>query len=211
MDSIILEGQISNKVIAGARGDFSVGNFNTGIGQFKIKSQLLDQFEEGDYQVRVSVTNLSLNTYVVKRTGITITEIVAEIDAIDVIDADVKPIDAESIEPDASVPDTQDVPVVQAQSKADSAKAVVKTEPQSPAKPEKAAKGKIVLSNKKAKPDSTDDEKPLDPPELFGYLWPLADTLQLDKTAPRPLIIQQKQYLVKVGYKFDARTQTWSK
>jgi hypothetical protein len=127
----------------------------------------------------------------------------------------VKPIEAESIEPDASVPDTPDVPVVQsqpeAQPKADPAKAVVKTEPQSPAKPEKAAKGKIVLSNKKAKPDSTDDEKPLDPPELFGYLWPLADTLQLDKTAPRPLIIQQKQYLVKIGYKFDARTQTWSK
>jgi hypothetical protein len=71
MDSIILEGQISNKVIAGARGDFSVGSFNTGIGQFKIKDKLLDQFEEGDYQVRVSVTKLSLNTYVVNRTGIT--------------------------------------------------------------------------------------------------------------------------------------------
>ena len=205
MDSIILEGQISNKVIAGARGDFSVGSFNTGIGRFKIKDKLLDQFEEGDYQVRVSVTKLSLNTYVVNRTGITITEIIAEIDAIDVIDAEIKPVETESIEPDASVPDTSNQVPKAAPAKAE------KSEQQSPAVPEKAAKGKIVLSNKKAKPDGDGDEKKLDPPELFGYLWPLGDTLQLDKSAPRPLIIQQKQYLVKIGYKFDARTQTWSK
>ncbi len=204
MNSIILEGQITNKVITGANGDFSVGSFNTSIGQFKIKNQLLDQFEEGDYHVRVSIIKLKLNTYVVQRTGITITEIVAEIDAIDVIDADVKPIKAESIEPDASVPDTSNQVSKAAPAKAE------KSEQQSPAVPEKAAKGKIVLSNKKTKPDG-DGEKKLDPPELFGYLWPLGDTLQLDKSAPRPLIIQQKQYLVKIGYKFDVKTQTWSK
>jgi len=195
---IILEGNITNKVITGANGDFSVGNFNTEVGQFKIKSQLLDQFEEGDYQVQVSVVKLSLNTYVVKRSDITITEIVADIDAINVIDADIKSVTVESIEPDASVDEI----------KADK---VVKTDHQ---KPKKANKGKTVLNTQKTKIPVTpgmegDDEKQL--PELFGHLWPLTENVKLDTTLPRTLIIKQKDYLYNQGYTFDLKTQIWSK
>ncbi len=204
---IILEGNITNKVITGANGDFSVGNFNTEVGQFKIKSQLLDQFEEGDYQVQVSVVKLSLNTYVVKRSGITITEIVADIDAINVIDADIKSVTVESIEPDASVDEI----------KADKArvttekKAVVKTDHQ---KPKKANKSETVLNTQKTKIPVTpgmegDDEKQL--PELFGHLWPLTENVKLDTTLPRTLIIKQKDYLYNQGYTFDLKTQIWSK
>ncbi len=47
--SIILEGEITNKLITGTNGEFSVGNFVTDIGKFKIRSTLLDQFDEGEY------------------------------------------------------------------------------------------------------------------------------------------------------------------
>jgi hypothetical protein len=206
---IILEGNITNKVIPGANGDFSVGNFNTEIGQFKIKSQLLDQFEEGDYQVRVSVTKLSLNTYVVKRSGITITEIVADIDAIDVIDAEIKTIEQESVEPDASVDDAH----VDKASVTTEIKAVEKPTPNKPVKADKGTKVSTDKPQESQAPVATvidgDDEKTLS--ELFGHLWPLTESVKLDTTLPRTLIIKQKDYLYKQGYTFDLKTQIWSK
>ena len=199
---IILEGQISNQVIKGANGNFSVGNFDTEIGKFKIKSQLLDQFEEGDYQVRVSVTKLGLNTYVVNRTGITITEIIASINAIDVIEADIKPVTAEPTEPDASIDE-------QADKTARIEKVMDK--PTSNKSSQTVEKGKTDPSNKKVQSSSNVKFEELDPPELFGFLWPLGNTVKLDTSLTRPQIIRQKEYLYSQGYSFELKTQIWSR
>lgn len=197
---IILEGTITNKIITGSNGDFSVGSFNTEIGQFKIKSQLLDQFEEGDYQVRVSVTKLSLNTYVVRRSGITITEIVADIDAIDVIDADIKQIVDEGIEQDASVDDVSD----NVEQEADD-----KEVPKESVKPEKDKSVKIKKTETSTTVDS--DDESLAAAELFGLLWPIGESVKLDTTLPRAIFIKQKEYLYDRGFSFDLKTQIWSK
>jgi hypothetical protein len=189
---IILEGTITNKIIPGANGDFSVGNFNTEIGQFKIKSQLLDQFEEGDYQVRVSVVKLSLNTYVVRRSGITITEIIADIDSIDVIDADIKTIDNETIEPDASIDETSDH------------KPDVKTGLEDTG----TDRSPTVDKQPTAEASKQDQD---DLVKLFGILWPLGKIVQLDSTTPRTQFIRQKDYLKANGYKFHSPDQTWHK
>ena len=198
---IILEGTITNKIITGTNGDFSVGSFNTEIGQFKIKSQLLDQFEEGDYQVRVSVTKLSLNTYVVRRSGITITEIVADIDAIDVIDADIKQIVDEGIEQDASVDDVSD----KVEQKADD-----KEVPKKSVKPENDKAVKIKKAETSTSVDSDNDES-LAAAELFGLLWPIGESVKLDTTLPRAIFIKQKEYLYDRGFAFDLKTQIWSR
>ncbi|HFD87818.1 MAG TPA: DUF3275 family protein [Gammaproteobacteria bacterium] len=206
--SIILEGNITNKVIKGANGDFSVGSFNCNLGKFKIKDPLLDQFDEGEYRVRVVVQHLDIKSYPSARNGIIITEIVADIDAIDVIDAEIKPIEDQPIEPDASVTEPAEQPV-EPPAPVTAKKETVGKKPTATPKPEPAKAP--PPEPRKAKPSSKDGEGAGDAAELFGHLWPLGDQVRLDSSLPRPVIIRQKQYLVKAGYKFDARSQTWSK
>ena len=103
---IMIEGNLTNKVIHGAKGDFSSGTLICPEGQFKIKSALLDEYDEGEYQAKAGVIKFSLNSYLAKRTGVIITEIVAEITALELTDPVIKAVDNEIIEPDASVGET---------------------------------------------------------------------------------------------------------
>jgi len=209
--AIILEGNIVNKVIKGANGEFSVGSFTSELGKFKIKDQLLDQFEEGEYRVRVSILHLGIKSYPSTRNGIIITEILADIDAIDVIDAEIKEVVTEPIEPDASIPvDNVSTAADTSADKPEDDKPVEKPELVS-AKAKGPSKGKIILSNKKSKPTKSVDNDGLDLQQLFGHLYPLGDTVKLDTTLPRTVIIEQGKYLKSMGYVFDAKTQIWSK
>jgi hypothetical protein len=195
---ILLDGTVTNKIINGVNGDFSVGTFQTEIGKFKIRSALLDQFEEGEYSVRAAVNKFDLNSYQSKRNGIIITEIEAHVDTLELIDGDIKPVDQVSIEPDASL-----------EKESSATKTVTAdAEPKLPVKP---VTGKIVLSNKKAKSNA---EPPIankaELEKLFGHLWPLDNAVKLDTTLPRPIIIKQKSYLSGC-YDFNAKTQIWIK
>lgn len=193
---IILEGNITNKVINGKNGEFSVGNLTTEIGQFKIRNQLLDQFDEGEYRVRVSIRHLDLNSYMLKRNGITITEIEAHIDHIEVIDADIKMIESESVEPDASIEHektTRNPADPELEINADTDKSDV----------DKPIQTDETLEELTAESDQSELKK------LFGILWPLGDVVQLDSTTPRTQFIRQKDYLKANGYKFHSPDQTW--
>ena len=195
---ILLDGTITNKIINGVNGDFSVGTFQTEIGKFKIRSALLDQYEEGEYSVRVAVNKFDLNSYQSKRNGIIITEIEAHVDTLELIDGDIKPVHQDSIEPDASLENEL------------SAMKTVKADTDSK-KSVKPASGKIVLSNKKVKRKAEPeiaDKAELE--KLFGHLWPLGNEVKLDTTLPRPMIIKQKSYLSGC-YDFNAKTQIWVK
>ncbi len=191
---IVLEGNITNKVINGVNGDFSVGNLKTEIGQFKIRSTLLDQYDEGEYRVRVAINHLDLNSYMSKTNGITITEIVADIDHIELIDGQTKAVNTEQIEPDASVDSSEDKPA-----KVDKPKTVKTT-------PKKSSVKKPTATHEK---DVTTSEDASELAELFGHLWPLGSVVKLDSTLPRPLFIRQKDHLKSVGYRFDGTDQTW--
>ena len=195
---ILLDGTVTNKIINGVNGDFSVGTFQTEIGKFKIRSALLDQFEEGEYSVRAAVNKFDLNSYQSKRNGIIITEIEAHVDTLELIDGDIKPVDQVSIEPDASLEKESSV------TKTITADAELK-------KSVKPASGKIVLSNKKAKSHSEpQNANKAELEKLFGHLWPLGNEVKLDTTLPRPMIIKQKSYLSGC-YDFNAKTQIWVK
>ena len=195
---ILLDGTVTNKIINGVNGDFSVGTFQTEIGKFKIRSALLDQFEEGEYNVRAAVNKFDLNSYQSKRNGIIITEIEAHVDTLELIDGDIKPVDQVSIEPDASL-----------EKESAATKAVIAdADSKKPANPDS---GKIVLSNKKAnnKAEPQNVNK-AELEKLFGHLWPLGNEVKLDTTLPRPMIIKQKSYLSGC-YDFNAKTQIWVK
>jgi hypothetical protein len=199
---ILLDGTITNKIINGVNGDFSVGTFQTDIGKFKIRSALLDQFEEGEYSVRVAVNKFDLNSYFSKRNGIIITEIEAHIDTLELIEGDIKPVQQESIEPDASIDNESSKPEA------------IKVEPDS-GKSVKPTPGKIVLSNKKKPKSKVDKNKEAQSDngelkKLFGHLWPLGDSIKQDLTTPRTIIIQQVAHLRK-NYDFDTKTQIWTK
>ena len=198
----ILEGVINNKVIHGANGDFSVGSFTTfdPFADLKIKSNLLDQYDEGEYRVKVNVTRIRLNSYQVSKNGFMVTEILAEIDALEVLDESIKPIELVPFEPDASI-DTEE-----------SKSTGQKQERSKDITNEKPAGGKIILSNKKqTSPDVTDGQLTVaELKSLFGHLWPLADVVKLDGTTPRPIFIRQGNYLRK-DYQFNSRSQTWHK
>jgi len=195
---IILEGNITNRIIQGANGDFSVGTFCCDLGKFKIKDPLLDQFDEGEYRVRVAVQHLDIKSYPSTRNGIIITEIVAEIDAIDVIDAEIRPVEVEAVEPDASVSSV---------TQAAEAPEQVQSPSNTPGESDKVSS--IETPRKAASEAGESDNDDLE--ALFGHLWPLGRTVKLDTTIPRALFIQQKQALKDRGYRFDAKTQTWSK
>ncbi len=205
--SIILEGEITNKLITGTNGEFSVGNFVTDIGKFKIRSTLLDQFDEGEYQARVVCNKIDLNSYMARRSGIVITEMELCIDHLEILDAEVKTITEEPIEPDASVADDE--------AKVKVTKAAIIPSRQGvkaiPLPSDKPDSSRPVESNA-ARLAPTEGTTPDDvPPEiLFGHIWPLGKKVELDTTTPRPQFIKQKKHLNDLGYVFDSLTQTWS-
>ncbi len=193
---ITLEGNITNKLVTGTSGEFSVGTFATNIGLFKIKDKLLDEYAEGEYKARAVVRELRINSYPARRSGITINEILADVESIEILDFDIKPVTDPVVEPDASIEEA-------ANEKVDDqpAPAVVKQ-----------AKPKMVLRRKQAMstPTEESDSSDADLAKSFGPIWPLPDSFKLDKTLPRTTIIQQANYL-KPNYEVDPRTQIWTK
>lgn len=207
--SVILEGQMTNKVINGANGDFSVGNLKTDVGLFKVRNEeLMKDLDEGEYQVKVVVCDFSINVYSSKRTGIAISEILADITALEVIDENKGPVEHRIVEPDASVEPVKT-----------EAKAKVETpvEPKQKAK-DKKPKAPIVLSNKKtAKNKVTLNDRVFDldndseMSEVFGHLWPLDNAVKQDNTVNRVFLEVQRKYFDYKGYVLEFTTQTWHK
>lgn len=196
---IILEGNITNKVISGANGDFSVGNFQSTIGQFKIRSTLLDQFDEGEYQVRVTVKKIDLRSYMSKRNGIIITEMELDIHHLEMIKGDIKTVQQESIEPDASIADES---LLSDSTRPDKNLLLTQSKNKAPAQKDSKAE---PTEKPESSADNTDDLR-----KLFGHLWPLGDEVKLDTTLPRPLFIKQKSYMARF-YNLDIKTQIWSR
>ncbi len=202
---IILEGHVTNKVIQGVNGDFSVGNFTTDIGQFKIRSQFQDQFDEGEYQIRVSVNKIGLNSYMSRRNGIIITEMELDIENLEMLDGEIMPIDAAPIEPDASVA-TEDRAPEQAP--------VIENNDREVEKPTIDAQSGVDTSDQiepVTQPDQASQPVDADLVSLFGHLWPLGVEVKLDSTAVRSQFIKQKDYLKENGYQFNGKNQTWYK
>jgi hypothetical protein len=194
-----LEGKIINKLIAGRNGIFSSATYLTEEGVFKIKDPLLDQYPEGEYTAQVVAKGFSINSYPSRKNGIYISEILIDAHSIDILDYEIKPVENVTVEPDASVDESAES--VNAES--------TKTE-----KPKKLkmVRLKIESNNSSSESVKTVSESDADAElkELFGSLWPLGDSVKLDKLLPRPTIIKQASILNQT-HALDPKTQVWSR
>lgn len=62
--SITICGKLVVRQINGRRGQFSVGELITDIGSFKVKDQILDQFEQGEYKGNFVIERIFPDSYV---------------------------------------------------------------------------------------------------------------------------------------------------
>ncbi|MDR2839046.1 MAG: DUF3275 family protein [Azonexus sp.] len=75
---IKVDGTLRVKKIQSRNGPFSVGTLITGIGNFKVKDQVLEPFDEGNFQVTAWIVHIYPGTYVTEA-GWVLTEIRAKL------------------------------------------------------------------------------------------------------------------------------------
>jgi Protein of unknown function (DUF3275) len=180
-----MSGTLLVKVIKGSRGPFSVGDLATSIGDFKVKSAILDQFEEGTYAGDFLVTRIYPRSYFFK--GRTVTEISADVSEVFLKDAEERALQREPDEPDPMDLDHQETVADK------SAKPVAAR----PVKAEPAVRTAAV------------DDLALFGEDLHAFVAARTD-VKLDATVDRTVFRHQRDRLKLLGYRFAPQTQTWS-
>lgn len=186
---ITVQGMLTVRELNGRHGPFKIGKLVSEIGEFAIRTTLIEQYEPGGYEGRFVIKKVYAGSYNVGN-RFTV-EVRAELDQI-VLDS----FDEALVAPDISEPDPLDEERAR---KPDIAGVVVPE--QEPVQPTKPSSHTAVQP---AKPDY---------PRIFGSLWPLGDTVKLDPTVDRALFREQVAAIGKqgLGYTFEKLRQIWIK
>jgi hypothetical protein len=184
---IQLHGTLSVIRRKGARGSFSVGDLSTDIGEFKVKDQLLDQFEEGEYKGTFVVSRIYPSSYVWR--GKVVAEIRATVTDV-LIDAA-----TEGAQHEAPEPDPIEEPRIEPEEVLPPARVV---RPQTPADDAEYDEG-----------DTPHPDLHLFGDELLRLIF-AQQSVKLDPTVDRALFRDQRDRLKQLGYRFDAKTQAWT-
>ena len=193
-------------------GAFCVADLSTDIGEFKVKDPLLDQFDEGEYQATVWISEIYLAQYVAFGKGVT--EIRARLHDLQVQAQGALGRGEEQVEPD---PIDEREPV--------------RAAPASPTAPQpKRKKSEAWERFNKKKPSEASGENSPDAdnkrqaehePAVAQGLSALFDAelaqaiqnrapVKLDPTVERSLLRRQAAELGQsLGYRFDPKQQTW--
>ena len=193
-------------------GAFCVADLSTDIGEFKVKDPLLDQFDEGEYQATVWISEIYLSQYVAFGKGVT--EIRARLHDLQVQAQGALRRGDEQVEPD---PIDEREPL--------------RAAPAAPAAAEpKRKKSEAWERFNKKKPSDAPGEKSSDAgdsrqaehePAIAHGLSALFDAdlvqaiqdrapVKLDSTVERSLLRRQAAELGQaLGYSFDPKQQTW--
>jgi hypothetical protein len=194
------------KIKQSRNGAFCVADLSTEIGEFKVKDPMLDQFDEGQYQATVWITEIFLAQYI--SYGKAVTEMRARLNNLEVQTAD-------ALDPSQSEPaehDPMDEPASVRAKPADAA-------PPAPAPAESrisALKNKLAgIGGRKTKPADTDaTPSTQDGHTLFGdELWALIQArrpVKLDPTVDRGLLRRQSAMMHQLNFKFAPTEQTWN-
>ena len=197
---IRVPGTLVVKQIKGANGKFCVGDLTTPIGEFKVKEQILDQFEEGRYVGEFMIQQLYPNSFTWR--GRVTTEIRAKVVEVFLDEVDEGCVEDAQPEPD---PITEQTPPVQPAGSS-IADAVATAPVQVPALP---TNENLVTNDG----DAPAEEKNAGVASLFGAeLASLISTFQavkLDPTVDRNRFREQRDFLKKLGYSFNAMEQIW--
>ena len=170
-------------------GPFSVGELSTGIGEFKVKDSILEQFDEGQYVVTAWVSEIYLAQYI--SYGKAITEMRAHVQDIQVMtEGAQRPEAYEPLEPDPL--DEPEPLVVQA------------TEPAPAPAPVTAPAPATTTPADDGIEDGLYDEEILEAIRSGG-------TVKLDPSVDRALLRRQTAGLKARGYRFDSKAQVWNR
>lgn len=175
-----LQGTLSIKEVNGRSGSFCVGDLVTDIGTFKVKDAILDQYPAGEYAGNFVIAEIYPYSYTWR--GKVWVEVRAQLSAIHV---DSQPEEA---------PDTEALPASVEPDPADEA-AVPRPETQP-----------VVVDHQET--PAPDAEPSLFDAETQGLIG-AGQPVKLDPTVDRGLFRAQRDALKGLGYRFDARGQTW--
>lgn len=180
--SLQVNGTLAVREIRGRNGRFKVGSLITEIGEFSLKTPLLEQYDEGAYEGSFELVRIFPRQYIV---GNRVTlEVAAQIGHIwlkDAVPGEVLPAPETEPEPDDDAP----VPAPAISPEVVVAPTTTESEEVSPAEPDLLA--------------------------LFGEdLLPLGPVVKLDPTVGRPRLKQQTQVLKSRGYVFDSKAMVWT-
>lgn len=197
-------------------GAFCVADLSTDIGEFKVKDPLLDQFDEGEYQATVWISEIYLSQYVAFGKGVT--EIRARLHDLQVQAQGALRRGEEQGEPD---PIDEREPVRAAPAAPDPAPAVAESKGKKSKDWERFNKKKPGLALGDSSPDTDSKRHDASDQAVAQGLSALfdADLLQaiqnrepvkLDSTVERSLLRRQAAELGQaLGYSFDPKQQTW--
>lgn len=179
--SLQITGTLAVREIRGRNGRFKVGSLITEIGEFSLKTALLEQYDEGAYEGSFELVRIFPRQYIV---GNRVTlEVAAQIGHIWLKDA----VPGEALPAPETEPEPEDdVPV-----------------PAPPVAPE------VFAAAVSAEPEVSLSEPDLS--AVFGEdLLPLGPVVKLDPTVGRPRLKQQTQVLKSRGYVFDSKAMVWT-
>lgn len=222
---ISLPGRLSVKKIHGARGEFCVGDLVTEIGEFRVKSTILDQFDEGQYAGRFQVTRIYPNAYTYY--GKMVVEIRAEIADLQLDDDGVKdaqtptvpaepdPLDERPAAAPAEAPPADkpaDLPTAPAADYAEpSESAAAESSAIESAQDEAGAPAEPgTVTTEPAASVAPDPDQELFGEELYAALCE-GTAVKLDPTVNRTRFRKQRDRLKARGFRFDATSQTWAR
>jgi hypothetical protein len=186
---VALQGRLKIKWVNGRNGEFAVGTLNTQLGDFSVKDQLLEEYDEGEYIGRFGIARIYSKSF--EYFGRITIETRATLAFIEIEDMPKvgKPAEPPS-EPDP-IDEAPPAPPVD----------VKKSDP--PATP-------APVPTQKSEPKAEDDEllQALFGDELAQALMQ-GGAIKLDTTVDRIKFRQQRDSLKAMGYRFDPQNQNW--
>ncbi|MBX3670923.1 MAG: DUF3275 family protein [Rhodocyclaceae bacterium] len=232
----VSNGTISIKAIHGRRGRFCVGDLELPEGSFKVKDEVLDQFDEGRYTGRFQVASVTCESFMWH--GRVITEMRVRLGDMHIDSgSESRPESAEALqpEPDPADQDTGGVDKavaasVAANSEPAGAAPVAEAQGESPGKAAVAAATEVQVEAS-APPQAavppadasapaeietefmSDQERAqlaLLGPEIYKSVAARVTSVQLDPTVGRVKLREQAACLKGLGYRFDGPSQTWN-
>lgn len=201
------------KIRQSRNGAFCIADLSTDFGEFKVKDPMLDQFEEGEYQGTLWISEIYLSQYI--SYGKAVTELRARLHDLHIDSEERKPVrSAEHSEPDPldEVP-TPQVPKKTArvsEKRTDWASVRGNKLSKASASSQPVADQVAARTSPKATAAATGAEGNI---ELFGQelaaLMDQRQMIKLDPTVDRMLLRTQAAALRVKGYTFDAKQQAW--
>ena len=200
------------KIRQSRNGAFCVADLSTDFGEFKVKDTILDQFDEGEYQATVWISEIFLAQYI--SYGKAVTEIRARLHDLQVDSAEELGHSTEPSEPD---PLDEDLRAQKLAGEPPASPSDATEKPKSSRLDALKTKLESIRGRKSPGPASGDVTAPNmcdSHAALFGEeIWQqiqTGDLVKLDPTVPRAVLRQQAAAMHDLNYAFDPKQQAWN-